>query len=57
MSLIVGALHTPVVESITMLVDVGRSRMTEFYAAFAVATVVGATIVPLVNRYTDAIES
>lgn len=57
MSLIVGALRAPVVESTAALVDAGRSWTTELYAAFAVAAVVGAAVVLLVDRYTDVIES
>ncbi|NLV02429.1 DUF368 domain-containing protein [Haloferax volcanii] len=56
-SLIVGALRAPVVESTAALVNAGRSWTTELYAAFAVAAVVGAAVVLLVDRYTDVIES
>ncbi|ELZ71159.1 DUF368 domain-containing protein [Haloferax sp. Atlit-10N] len=56
-SLIVGALRAPVVESTNALVDAGRSWSTELYAAFAVAAVVGAAVVLLVDRYTGIIES
>ncbi|MCO8266132.1 DUF368 domain-containing protein [Haloferax sp. AB510] len=56
-SLIVGALRAPVVKSTEELVDAGLSWTTELYAAFAVAAVVGAAVVLLVDRYTGIIES
>ncbi len=56
-SLIVGALRAPVVKTTEKLGELGQSWSLELFGIFALAAVVGAILVLLVDRYTEVIES
>ncbi|ELZ29435.1 hypothetical protein C474_13214 [Halogeometricum pallidum JCM 14848] len=55
-ALIVGALRAPVVSTTNQLAELGRTWTTEGYAVFAVAAVLGAVLVLLVDRYAGLAE-